>query len=180
MGDRKAGYEEKEFIFYRRACLSTKERETQMNRHYRKITKKEAKEYAPIIAGLESHEQFMELLGLEKIEKIGRKRLDKPIWQLRKKPRFKGYHDTWCRSRIGHLLDKLKAEYGFDVLEYRRQVLSGVTVWVNEQYWGILMTELRKFRPEHTHFVLSGMKITRDSKTLGTIKLSPSVGKGAR
>ncbi|MHC5182806.1 MAG: hypothetical protein ACYSPI_00790, partial [Planctomycetota bacterium] len=128
-----------------------------MARHYRKITKKEVKEYAGIIAGLDSHEQFMELLGLEKVHKEGRRRLDKPVWQLRKKPRFKGYHDTWCRSRIGHLLDELKKKYGLDVLECRREVLSGATGLVNEKYWGMLMTELRKFKPEHTRFVLSGI-----------------------
>ncbi|MHC5183786.1 MAG: hypothetical protein ACYSPI_05875 [Planctomycetota bacterium] len=151
-----------------------------MARHYRKITKKEVKEYAGIIAGLDSHEQFMEMLGLEKVHKQGRKRLAKPLWELRKKPRFKGYHDTWCRSRIGRLLDRLKKKYGLDVLECRRLALSGGKGLINEKYWDMLMTELSKFRPEHTGFILSGIEITRDRTFPGFIILTRSVGKGAR
>ena len=87
----------------------SKGKEKMNKKYWKKITKREVKDHVDFLASL-SHEEFMIELGLESVKPRGPRQNAHPIWELKKTPRVKGYHDTWCRSRIGRQIDDLKNE----------------------------------------------------------------------
>ena len=128
-----------------------------------KITKREIKDHKGFLASL-SHQEFLTELGLEKVAAKGDQQNAAEIWELKKSPRTKGYHDTWCRSRIGKQLDELREKYGFDIFDIRRRVMSGETVTISIVEWQALDSIRKKYLPKHSAFILSGIDIHSCSK----------------
>lgn len=126
-------------------------------KYWKKITKREVKDHADHLASL-NHEEFMVELGLENVKPKRGMQNAYPVWELKNTPRVKGYHDTWCRSRIGRQLDELRSKFGIDMLDIRRQVLSGRTVCIPIAAWKSLVTIVTKYAPEHSRFVISGIQ----------------------
>lgn len=141
-------------------------------KYWKKITKREVKDHADFLADL-SHEEFLQELGLEKTESVvdGRSTTD---WELKATPRVKGYHDTWCRSRIGRQLDQLKERTGFDILDARRHVLSGGSVFISEDTWNSIQNIITKYDPRHSRFITSGIKVSIFDSEPQMIELSMS------
>jgi hypothetical protein len=69
-----------------------------------------------------------------------------------------GWSDLFYRNEIDDKIDKLKEDYGFDLMEIRIKALNGKSVYVSTEFWNVVEEQMNKYKPESVDFVMSGIK----------------------
>jgi len=64
------------------------------------------------------------------------------------------WSDVFTRNRLNYIIDSLKEEYGFDLLDIRYKVKKGKSVYVPISFWDAVVSSIDKFDPYYTAFLL--------------------------
>jgi len=69
-----------------------------------------------------------------------------------------GWDEVFFRDSIFKILDQIKDEYDYDVIDIKCKVLSGKSVYVPTIYWLTVKNELGRFQDKHISFAIGGIK----------------------
>ncbi len=68
-----------------------------------------------------------------------------------------GWEEVLFRNSIFEILDRIKEEYKYDMIEIRCKVLNGKSVYVPKKYWQFIKNELQRFPDKCTFFAIGGI-----------------------
>jgi len=84
------------------------------------------------------------------------------------------WEDVFFRNAINDLLDDLKKDSGFNLLEIKCKVLKGRSVYLPKKFWDIATEQLGKFKPNHTQFILGGIKAIECKQNKEVVLIVPA------
>ncbi len=67
------------------------------------------------------------------------------------------WEDVVIRDSIDKIIDQIRTEFGFDMIEVRSRVLRGKNVYLPRVVWEYLSEELAEYPTAHTLYVLGGI-----------------------
>lgn len=78
--------------------------------------------------------------------------------QIEKSYQSGGWADLICRDKIDKVIDFIREEYGYDMLDIRRKVLIGKSIYLPRLVWEYFDYEVCDYSQEHKNYAIGGIK----------------------
>lgn len=66
--------------------------------------------------------------------------------------------DVLNRNILNQMVDNIKAEYDFDLIDIRYRVLNNKSVYVPTDFWSFVLNEFGEYSDDHIEFILGGVE----------------------
>lgn len=97
--------------------------------------------------------------------------------KLEKSYTEQGWADLFIRNQLDKYLDKIKKEYGQDLLQIRMWILQGKHVYVNKRFWDRINEEFKGYAAEQCAYIFGGYRVTQSESNENEYLLISTGGK---
>jgi hypothetical protein len=84
------------------------------------------------------------------------------------------WEDVFNRNSVSELIEELRNEFGYDLLNIKCKVAIGKSVYLPKQFWTTVIEQLSQFKPKDTTFILGGIKAIECKQNQSVVLIVPA------
>ena len=65
--------------------------------------------------------------------------------------------DVLNRNILDQMIDEIKTEYGFDLIDIRYKVVNNQSIYLPTSFWSFVLERFGEYDDKHTDFILGGI-----------------------